>query len=139
MTSDVNPKTVLLRGDPLAGEGTAGGAITPGMAVAVAGNAVTAASAGYAAPAFARENEIVGKGIDDAYAADDNVLYYTPRRGDWFYAFLADGENVAAGAGLACGASGALVAVASATLVARALEAVNNGTGDPVRIKVEVV
>jgi len=143
MTSDTNPKTILLGGDPLANEGTViTAAITPGMMVLAAGNSVARAGAGAVSPSVARENELVGKGIADAYGVDDNILFYTPRKGDRFYALLAAGQDVAAGALLACGAAGALVAVGSAAPVARALEAVDNDPGTAsaaVRIKVEIV
>jgi hypothetical protein len=142
MTSETDPKTILLRGDPVAAEGVAAGAITPGMMVSIVGttasSAVTAATAGYIAPSIAREMELTGKGIDDDYAADDQVLAYTPRRGDQYYAILGTSQTIAAGALLACGATGYLVAVGSAAPVARALEAVTT-TGAVARIKVEIV
>jgi hypothetical protein len=143
MTSETDPKTVLLRGDPVAAEGVAAGAITPGMMVSIVGTTasavVTAATAGYIAPSVAREMELTGGGIDDAYAADDQVLCYTPRRGDQYYAILGLSQTIAAGALLACGAGGLLVAVGSAAPVARALEAVTTGGGATARIKVEIV
>lgn len=150
-----NPSTILLRGDPIASEGKATAAVTPGMALATAGSpisggvdgrTVTPAGAGYVGPAFARENEIVGKGIDDAYAEDDNVLYYSPRKGDWIYALLTTGNNITAGDSLSCGAGGLLVKASAGTpgttfaspVVARALETINNTSGEAARIKVEV-
>lgn len=158
MASSDTPKVTLLRGDPIYGEGTAGGAITPGMLVAVSGGArtvssaatVVAASAGAVAPVFAREEEYTGGDIDTAYASGDNVPFMHLRRGDWVYAWLAAGEDVAAGASLSAGAAGALVAADAGTpgsafptpIIAKALEAVDNdpGTGGAaVRIKVEIV
>jgi hypothetical protein len=152
MSSDLNPKTILLKGDPIAGEGTAGGVITPGMVVAVAGSVVTAAAANARAAIFAREFELTGRGIDDDYAADDRVLYYHARPGDQFYALLAENEDVDAGDLLAAGATGTLVEADAgdgaatpvefpANVLCKALEAVDNDSDPdgPVRIKVEVV
>ena len=45
-------------------------------------------------PIFALEDELQGKGIDDAYAANDPVQCWIPYRGDIVNAILADGENV---------------------------------------------
>jgi hypothetical protein len=141
MTSSTTPKVILLRGDPIAGEGTAAAAIIPGMALAVAGTAVSPAGAGATVPRFAREFEIVGRGIDGPYAIGERVLFYHGRRGDWFYALLGAGANVAAGAALSTGAGGVMVATGGGALqIATALETVNNSAGsDPVRIKVEIV
>lgn len=157
------PKVILLRGDPIYGEARATAAITPGMAIATLGGARTVsndptcapAAAGAVAPIFARENDIIGDGIDDVYAINENVLFHHARRGDWIYALLATGANVAAGAALSIGAGGLLVAATPAStdgtpevtevtfpspIIARALEAVNNAAGaSPVRIKVEIV
>jgi hypothetical protein len=134
------PKTVLLRGDPLAGEGTViTAAITPGMAVGISGDSVALAGAAYIAPSFARENEIVGGGIDTEMAVGDNIMYYTPRKGDWLYAFLANTESVTAGDTLQCLAGGVLGSVDAGTPVARALETLNNTSGASARLKVEIV
>lgn len=154
MSSSTNPKTILLSGDPLAGEGAViTAAITPGMAVIPAGENVARAGANAISPAFARENELVGNGIDDDYAIGQSCMYYTPRRGDWFYALLGASQTITAGASLSTGANGVLVAatpasqsgdtpfaVAFATnVVARALEAVTTESGETARIKVEIV
>ena len=57
---------------------------------------------------FAVEDELQGKGIDDAYAADDKVQCWIPTRGDEVYAILADGEDVAIGDFLESNGSGEL-------------------------------
>ena len=48
-------------------------------------------------PIFALEDELQGKGINDAYAANDPVQCWIPYRGDIVNAILADGENVGIG------------------------------------------
>lgn len=45
-------------------------------------------------PIFALEDELQGKGIDDAYAANAPVQCWIPYRGDIVNAILADGEKV---------------------------------------------
>jgi hypothetical protein len=152
---------ILLRGDPLYGEGVAGAAITPGKAVKVAGAfvsvgsdapAVTLAAAGVTAFAFARENEVVGNGIDDDYAQNDTVLLIHPRKGDIVLGWLAAGEDIAAGDELSLVGSGNFGAVDAGDgaaspvtfptpVVAKAVETIDNSAGGavPVRIKVEVV
>lgn len=75
-------------------------AITPGMLVEYtsAGEVQKHSTAeGNAIPAFALEDEMQGKDIDDAYAADDPVQVWVPYRGDQVYAILADGHDVSKG------------------------------------------
>lgn len=81
-------------------EMVANAAITPGMLIEVmsTGKVRAHASAGLnALPMFALEDELQGKGIDDAYAAADQVQCWIPTRGDVVYALLKDGENIAIG------------------------------------------
>ncbi len=46
---------------------------------------------------FALASELEGKGIDDAYAAEDKVQCWVAVRGEEVYAILADGNDVAIG------------------------------------------
>jgi len=81
-------------------EEIAGGGITPGMLIELAstGKVVAHNSAGVTAlPMFAKEDELQGKGINDAYILDDKVQVFFPQRGDQVLGILADGENVAIG------------------------------------------
>jgi len=78
----------------------AAAAITPGMLIELtsAGKVQKHSSAGqFAEKMFALENELEGDGIDDDYAAGDQVQCWIAGRGDQVYAFLADGENVSTG------------------------------------------
>jgi len=52
---------------------------------------------GNALPMFALEDELQGKGIEDAYAAADRVQCWVAQPGEIVYARLADGESVAIG------------------------------------------
>ena len=142
MASSDAPKTILLRGSPAGREGVAGSAITPGMFINLASDGeLDPAAAGADSKWVARENELIGGSIDDAYVAGEQVPYWACKSGDQVYALLVDEGNVAAGAPLEVSATaGVLGAVSTGVAVARALEAVNNtgGTG-PVRIRVEVL
>lgn len=78
----------------------AAAAITPGMLIEYtsAGKVQAHSTAeGNALPMFARENELEGEGLADAYASGDQVQCWIPQRGDHAYAILADGQNVAIG------------------------------------------
>ena len=81
-------------------EFVAASAITPGMLVQLisAGTVQAHANADRDAfPMFALENELIGAGIDTAYAATAIVPCWIPQRGDIVNAILADGQNVSIG------------------------------------------
>lgn len=78
----------------------AAAAITPGNLVEVASTGKVqkhSTAGGNALPKFAVEDELQGKGIDEDYAAADQVQVWTPGRGDMVYALLADGQDVSIG------------------------------------------
>lgn len=144
MTSQENPKTVELYGGGLQHEADALGAITPGMLVERAAGGVQAhgTAGGPANLHFAKEFGMTGRGLDDAYAEDDQVIFCTYYPGSGVYALVAAGaEAIAEGDLLASAGDGTLaVAGADEVAVAQALEAVDNSAGeDSVRIRVEVV
>ena len=92
-------KKVIVRGEDLCirKEGIAGGAISPGHLVEGPSSAVVvhATAAGNAQKAFAYENEVVGNGLDDDYAANDTVLIAVAPAGAIVYA-IADAGGVTA-------------------------------------------
>lgn len=148
------PKTIKLKKySDVIEELVANAAITPGHLVEemTTGKVRKHATAdGNAIPMFALENELEGKGIDDAYAADDRVQCWIAGRGDQVYAWLADGQNVSIGNFLVSNGDGTLkkLVVTSAgvveqplQVVAVAVEAVNTTTSalGVSRIKVRVV
>lgn len=139
------PHVILLRGDPIRGEAPAVSAtIKPGMLLmrTSADKVQEHNDAGHKpTPAiFADVNSLIGKSIADAYAAEDNVQFLHSKPGDWVYAWLADGENVAIGEYLQSDGAGALETSGSdGEAVAQALQAVNNTSGSIARIKVEVL
>lgn len=151
---------ILIAGDPVYGEATATATVTPGMLVDRAGGLRTISSNPTCAPAaagshsatFARENEIMGDGIEVDYAQDDNVLLMTNRRGDFVQAWLAAGQNIAAGDDLSCVGGGLLGAATPASqadttpfaatfptpVVAKAAQTIDNSAGGAVAVRIEV-
>ena len=122
-------------------ERVAGGAITPGHLIELnaSGQVVVHATAAavFAQKAFALEDQAQGRGIDDAYAANDLVVYQVFGAGEEVYAWLENAGNVAIGAALQSNGAGELEARTTGEVVAYALEAVN-ASGGAARIKVEV-
>lgn len=149
------PNVIVLKGDPIRHEVLAGGTITPGDLVgrASGGTLVRHATAGgNSEKLFAVEMDLIGSGITDDYSSGDTVKFIASRAGDWVYATLASGQNVAIGAFLESDGSGSLQAytqqsgsnVFPAAVVAVAVEAVDNSSGSTLhdgaaRIKVEVI
>lgn len=90
----------------------ASGAITPGMLLAYDNNGKVgahAAKGGSAVAMFALEDELQGRGIGDAYAANDPVQCWLPYRGDQVYALI-KGAAVVKGALLQSAGDGSLEA-----------------------------
>lgn len=147
------PKTILLKGDGIYKEGVAAAGITPGHLVerASAGTIqVHSTAAGNAVPMFAKENDVIGNEITEAYVATDQVQMVIPQRGSEIYALVAAGAAaIVIGNYLESAGDGTLRLTATnaatantlrAGIVARALEAVDNsGGGSAVRIKVEIL
>ncbi len=78
-------------------EMVASAAVTPGMLLIIESTGKVKAhdqADKDAFPIFALEDELQGKGIDDAYAANAPVQCWIPYRGDIVNAILADGEKV---------------------------------------------
>lgn len=120
-------KVIALAGTPIINEdGVASESITPGHLVQGVASIARFATAGGPAPrTFALEREELGKGIDAAYAAGDNVKVGSFAPGMRVYALVASGVNVSAGAWLEPAADGTLRAHSAGTRIARALESVN--------------
>lgn len=147
MTSATNPKTIELYGYGVQHEGVASGEIVPGMLVQRdAGNSVEPHDdeAGPANTHFAVEYGMTGQTINDAYEVGDQVVYKTYVPGSGVYTWIgAEAPAVANKALLVSAGDGtlkALVAAEGGTVVAQALEAVDNSAGlTPARIRVEVM
>jgi hypothetical protein len=140
-------------------EHVAGGAITPGHLIALnsSGLVVVHPTAGGSAPErlFAFEDDLRGKGIDDAYdsTTNKNVRCGVCQPGVEVYAWLATSQTITIGDLLESNGNGQLkehlaqqgpqatspaVGIRTQQVVARALEAVTT-TGTAARIKVRVV
>lgn len=140
-------KTIVVKGDGIRKEGMLSATstdITPGMFVARTGHnfsTVSAAAAGAVARTIAEEAEVWGTDIDEDYDTEgERVLYHACHSGMECFCLLAAGQNVAAGASLEVALGGTLTAVAAATPVAIAMEAVDNSAGaDAIRILVEIL
>lgn len=138
------PKTISLKGEAILKEREANAAITPGHLVELMSTGkirVHATIGGQAQKAFALENDLIGKGIDDAYAADDNVRYGVFTAGAEVYALLLSGETSAIGDFLESAGNGTLQVSSTpveGSNVAIALEAITGGAGAK-RVKVEVL
>lgn len=146
------PNTIILLGQGCRKEGIASSAITPGHLVAFGGAndlQVHSTAAGNARKAFAVENDLIGNGIDDAYAAGDQVQYNVFRPGDEVYALVADGAPaISKNDALESAGDGTLRKItpgSSATsaridgIIGYALEAVDNSGGSSAaRIRIEV-
>lgn len=95
------PNQICLRGTPNVYEGKANAILTPGELLAWSADDELdphGTAAGNATPVMvAIENDLIGDGIDDNYAAGDTVRYVVPAPGDVLYMWLADGENVIKG------------------------------------------
>lgn len=81
-------------------EMVASAAITPGMLLIIESTGKVKAhnqADKDVFPIFALEDELQGKGIDDAYAANAPVQCWIPYRGDIVNAILADGQRVVIG------------------------------------------
>jgi len=89
-------------------------AITPGHLLELTSAGLVQKHSGAGAdvlpPMFAVEDELWGRGIDDAYGVSTKIQVWIPGRGDQVYALLKDGEIVAIGAALESAGDGTLQA-----------------------------
>jgi len=75
-------------------------ALTPGMLLELTSAGTVQAhstAGGNVLPMFAFEDELQGKGIDDAYAVSDKIQVWIPGRGDIVYAIVANDNDIAIG------------------------------------------
>lgn len=145
MTSATDPKTIDLSqtGYCIQREAAAGQVITPGALVEVAadGDVDFVLEGQEAAPAFAVENDLTGKGIDDDYAVGDQVRYKIFNQGERVYALIADGEDIDFGDRLTSNGDGTLKEAGNTDFViARSVNSANVApSGETARCQVEVM
>ena len=123
------PNTIWLGGPRTEiGDFAASEAVTPGHLVERFNNAGVwrwrkHATAGQAtARAFATEQSMLNKTVDDAYAANDLMEVTEGAGGTNIWAFIASGQNIAYGQRLESAGDGTLRALASGVALAQALE-----------------
>lgn len=141
---------ILVKGEAIQSEAKVGvaGTLTPGELVEFDGSAelqVHSTADGTAQKRFVRERDLFGKDKLEAIPVGDNALTIVPVPGSTVQAFLADGENVAVGDSLVSDGLGSLKAPATPVattpaniVVAFAAAALNNTSGSPARLNVEV-
>lgn len=146
MSSETDPKTIMLRGsmNPHDERECAEADIRPGMLLDFDSQGrfkPHGTAAGQSAKIFAREASMIGRDIDTVYEQYETVHAWSARSGDWIYAILEDGHNVAIGAILESAGDGSLQPVTGNFGVAKALEAVNTsgGAAETSRIRVEIL
>jgi hypothetical protein len=143
-----NPRTIILKGNPQAHwEYPATAGVTPGHLLYVLSTGkvgVHNAAGGTARKMFATENALLGKGIDDAYVANDLVQCADMPEGSMVYAWVPAGAAaIVVGDKLASNGDGALKKAAASSqlgsglytytaadeVVAEAAEAIDNSAG----------
>lgn len=145
MPTKANPTRIQLKGAGSFEERLAGAAVRPGDLVALNSSDKVVkhpTAGGPAAPMFAHEDALQGKGIDDNYALNDRVFHAVQVPGDHIYAWLSGGENASIGSYLTSNGDGALkVAGGTDSRIAVALEAVNASDSNDVdeRIRVRIL
>lgn len=141
MTSATEPKTISLGGNTKQREAIAGGAITPGMLLALNSSAQVIAhnlSGQEGVVGYAVEYDLTGRGISDAYAQGDQVIYRPLEDGDVFYGIVVDGQDISVGEALASDGTGKLKSAAATDMVyGYALDAVSP-SGSDARCRVQV-
>ncbi len=136
---------IHLRGGGIHEEAVAAATITPGMLLAQdsAGKVIPHGTAGgWAEKAFALEDALQGKTIDDNYTTGNTVGFVIAQPGDIVYAWLSGGENADTSEFLTSNGDGTLkVATSTDIRVAVAMEAVDASDSNDVneRIKVRIL
>ena len=113
MATRASHSVVIKKWSDVIEEFVASAAITPGHLVEFVASSTGeikahATAGGNALPMFALEDELQGKGINDAYAHEDPVQCWIPGRGDVVNALLKDGEHVEIGDWLESAGDGTL-------------------------------
>lgn len=110
-------------------EHKAGGTIYPGMLLIMSAADTVVAHNDDNPTAFcamvALEDELQGKGINDAYVSADQVQCWIPGRGDWVYAIAQDGANYTVGSFVASAGNGYVKAFSSGVAFGVVIEALN--------------
>lgn len=125
------PRTIVAKGRGIRKELNAGGAVNPGHIVMINGSGLGVVQSGAAATSVALlvavENELFGKGVEDAYATGDRLLLEHLYPGQEAYFRVAPSNPaVALGTFLETQTGGRVKAVTTGKPILQALEAVDN-------------
>ena len=141
----INPETIIINADPILRERKAVGTIKPGHLVKVTAEGFLKKQDQakiQCQKAFAIENDIVGKGINDEYIDGELVKYGIFRGGSILYARLAAGaDELLLGDSLEAGNDGTVAKqTEDGSIIGYAMESVDNSTGlTEVFIKIEAL
>lgn len=126
---------------PQVSEGKADAAILPGTFVVRTATGLANADASTTGSILvAQENYLVGKGVNEAYAAGDTALGLTMLKEQLFNVRVPNGADIANGAPLTSDANGkAVLAAAGDFVVATAEEDYSNTTGEDQLVQVRPV
>lgn len=143
MANKSKSETIFLKGLQVQKEGQASAALSPGHLVERGGSKifqVQATAKAACSPMFAVENDLLGKEITDAYAANDNVVVAFALPGAEINARLAASASaIVANDALEATGDGTVRKFTDGVIIGHALEAVNNSSGSTeVFIKMEV-
>lgn len=127
------PETIVLMGEPIYKEGQASAVLNPGHLVEFGGaKEVRKQSTAKAVcrRAFALENDLLGKGITDAYAVDERVRYGVFHSGQEVYARVAArAPAIVKGDSLEAKGDGTVQKHTDGEVIAYAVEALDNNAG----------
>jgi hypothetical protein len=148
--------TIIVKGDPVQKEGTAGAALSPGHLVMIAtssagGPLITyskhATAKAAAARNYVRERDWIGRDTSEVIPTGDRIEIVCARPGDEVYARIATGVEIAtpgvmlesAGDGTLRPVTAASEGVLAGIPIAVSMEAVDNTDGDVPFVRIEVL
>ena len=133
MANKSNPETIFLKGLYVQKEGQASAALSPGHLVERGGSKAfrkQSTEKGVCSVMFAVENDLIGKEITDAYAANDNVVVVYALPGAEINARVAASATaIVANNALEAAGDGTVKKYTDGEIIGYALEAINNSTG----------
>lgn len=118
--ANATPRRIELKGPGRYEESRATAIIKPGHLIAIDGDGACAphtVAGGRCEKAFAIEDALRGRTIDDAYAVGDLIPYIMPQPGDWVNVLIKAGQNVSKGDHLVSNGDGCLVVVRDGNVV----------------------
>lgn len=140
----LNPEVISLKGEPIFKEGQSSSAISPGYLIEFGGSKdlqPQSTAKENCRRAFALENDLLGKGIEDDYGTDERVRYGSFHAGQEVYAKIpASAAAIVKGDALEATGDGTLRKLTTGgAVIAYSLESKDNSSGTTETfIKVEI-